>query len=83
MKATDLIKMLQQRYNLLIVEPLVEKDTFYISAESKDGLKLFDYWSEDNENRTFGIDNSFIKMLEDVNAFVEWVDSGTIIVTTE
>lgn len=48
--------------------------------ESKDGLRLFDYYAEDYEGKTyeFGVHKEIEEFLDKHGWFAEWNDPGTI-----
>lgn len=50
------------------------------SAETKDGFKLFDYYSEDYQEKRYvlGVHKEIGNLLEKNGWYAEWYDCGTI-----
>ena len=44
----------------------------------QDGRSLFNYWSEDHKNYTFGVHNKIQEWAEKHGWYFEWNDPGTI-----
>ena len=53
------------------------------SVEMKDGLNMFDYYTENYSKYTFGVHNTMYKWLGDRGWFAEWNDAGTIMLHKE
>jgi methionine salvage enolase-phosphatase E1 len=52
----------------------------WVSGENMDEYKgrvIYDYYSEDYKNRTFGVDNKWEKELNKKGWYSEWHDAGT------
>jgi hypothetical protein len=55
----------------------------WISGENEDeykGKRIYDYYSEDYKNRTFGVLNSWEKELKKRGWYSEWNDPGTVMI---
>lgn len=50
------------------------------SPTDRNGDELFDYYSEDYDNRTFGVINHFDNFLNRNGWFCEWYDAGTMMI---
>ena len=48
------------------------------SAEMKDGLDMFDYYTENYNRYELGVHNIIYKWLEKKGWYAEWYDAGTI-----
>lgn len=44
------------------------------------GKQIYDYYSEDYKNRTFGVLNSWEKELKKRGWFSQWYDAGTVMI---
>ena len=50
------------------------------NGEQYKGKRIYDYYSEDYKNRTFGVLNSWEKELNKRGWYSEWYDAGTVII---
>lgn len=55
----------------------------WVSGDNGDeynGRVIYDYYSEDHKNRTFGVDNEWEKELNKRGWYSEWNDAGTCMI---
>lgn len=88
MNREKLIKLLEDKYPKMLIRTTEEfngsKGGIWTSGEdgleSKDGLRLFDYYAEDYKEKTyiFGVHKEIENFLNKHGWFAEWNDPGTI-----
>ena len=61
----------------------MKENLIYVPTTHETALRLFDYWSEDYENKTFGIDNKFHEMLESNGYYAEWDNPELLIIAKD
>lgn len=86
MKITDLIKKVKIDYKLQVIEAVTDvmkERLFFVNTTQENAQLLFNYWSEDYENKTFGVDNKFHEMLDSHGYYAEWADPELLIITKE
>ena len=84
MKVTDLINKLRDEYKLRVTEAVTDvmrERLFFVNTTQENAQSLFNYWSEDYENKTFGVDNKFHEMLDSYGYYVEWANPELLIIT--
>jgi hypothetical protein len=90
-KRDKLILILNEKYPLLHCKPAEEfnpqmsNECIWASAEEATGnhdLPLFDYSSEDYEERVYvmGVNKELLEVLDNYNYFVEFYDPGTVMI---
>ena len=83
-----MVSALQQKFNLSHIETSEEFDGsdggIWLSAENgetaSDDRELFNYYSEDHDNYTFGVHNEFQNFCEKNGWYPEWHDPGTLMI---
>ena len=82
----QMIAKLKKAYPSLFISTTEEfngsEGGIWLSGEDgttdRNGNVLFNYWSEDHTNRTFGVINHLNNFVERNGWFFEWNDAGTI-----
>lgn len=83
MTKNEIIEAIKENYPELFCRPGEDfaseyKEAVWMSGEGSEDAQVFNYYTQDETNYTFGVLNSFNKFIEDRGWMAEWYDAGTV-----